>query len=79
MMTELQEDELNRKGKAPLVKLDFSAAEGERAKHRLEEIRTSVPTDMETLFKAEVRWDGLSDVSEHDPDVSPVMTVYVST
>jgi hypothetical protein len=48
------------------VKLDFSAAEGgEKAKERLERIKLSVPSDKETLFKAKVRWDALSDVSSH--------------
>ena len=61
---EEDEDEGIKKRKTPLVKLDFSAAEsGEKAKERLERIRSSVPTDKETLFKAKVRWDGLTDVS----------------
>jgi RNA-binding protein 25 len=51
------------KRKVPLVKLDFSVAEGEKAKETLERIKLSVPSDKETLFKAKVRWDGLSDVS----------------
>ncbi|KIN99784.1 hypothetical protein M404DRAFT_30242 [Pisolithus tinctorius Marx 270] len=50
-----------KKRKVPLVKLDFSAAEGEKAKERLETIKQSVPHDKETLFKAKVRWDGLTD------------------
>lgn len=59
-----EEDDGVKKRKAPLVKLDFSVAEsGEQTKERLERIRTSVPTDKDTLFKAKVRWDGLSDVS----------------
>ena len=45
------------------MKLDFSAAEGERAKETLERIKETVPNDRETLFRAKVRWDGLSDVS----------------
>lgn len=61
---EEDEEEANRKRKVPLVKLDFSAAEGgEKAKERLERIKQSVPSDRETLFKAKVRWDALSDVS----------------
>ena len=59
---EEEEDGLVGKRKVPLVKLDFSAAEGEKAKEALEKIRMSVPRDKETLFKAKVRWDGLSDV-----------------
>lgn len=57
------EEEAARKRKAPLVKLDFSAAEGEKAQERLEKIKASVPSDKETLFKAKVRWDGVTDVS----------------
>lgn len=61
---EEDEEEANRKRKVPLVKLDFSAAEsGEKAKERLEKIKLSVPKDKETLFKAKVRWDAMSDVS----------------
>lgn len=61
---EEEEEEGIKKRKVPLVKLDFSAAEsGEKAKERLERIKASVPHDKETLFKAKVRWDGLSDVS----------------
>jgi RNA-binding protein 25 len=53
-----------KKRKVPLVKLDFSVAESsEQAKERLEKIKLSVPHDKEVLFKAKVRWDGLSDVS----------------
>lgn len=59
-----EEDDGIKKRKVPLVKLDFSVAEtGEQTKERLERIRLSVPHDKETLFKAKVRWDGLSDVS----------------
>ena len=61
---EEDDEEGEKKRKVPLVKLDFSVAEGgEKAKERLERIRGSVPHDKETLFKAKVRWDGLSDVS----------------
>ena len=60
---EEEEEEDIKKRKVPLVKLDFSAAEGEKAKERLQTIKESVPYDKETLFKAKVRWDGLNDVS----------------
>jgi len=57
-----EEDHINKR-RVPLVKLDFSVAEsGEQTKERLERIRQSVPHDKETLFKAKVRWDGLTDV-----------------
>ena len=58
-----EEEDGAKKRRAPLVKLDFSAAESrEQVKERLERIRRSVPHDKESLFKAKVRWDGLSDV-----------------
>jgi RNA-binding protein 25 len=61
---EEDEEEANRKRKVPLVKLDFSAADsGEKAKERLERIKVSVPNKKDTLFKAKVRWDAMSDVS----------------
>ena len=59
---EEEEDESVRKRKILLPKLDLAEG-GEKAKERLEKIRTSVPSDKETLFKAKVRWDGLTDVS----------------
>ncbi|KAL4080580.1 hypothetical protein J3A83DRAFT_4200622 [Scleroderma citrinum] len=58
---EEEEEEGIKKRKAPLVKLDFGPAEGEKAKERLEMIKRSVPHDKESLFKAKVRWDGLND------------------
>ncbi|KAH7884996.1 hypothetical protein F5I97DRAFT_2030040 [Phlebopus sp. FC_14] len=58
---EEEEEESIKKRKVPLVKLDFSAAEGEKAKERLQMIKESVPHDKDTLFKAKVRWDGLND------------------
>ena len=57
-----EEEEALRKRKAPLPKLDLAEG-GEKAKERLEKIKTTVPSDKETLFKAKVRWDGLTDVS----------------
>jgi RNA-binding protein 25 len=59
---EEEEEEGLRKRKAPMVKLDLAEG-GEMAKERLEKIKSTVPSDKETLFKAKVRWDGLSDVS----------------
>ena len=57
-----EEEEGFKKRKVPLVKLDFSAAEGEKAKERLEKIKESVPHDKEVLFKAKIRWDGVTEV-----------------
>ncbi|KAH8104938.1 hypothetical protein DFH11DRAFT_1646152 [Phellopilus nigrolimitatus] len=61
VFTHDEEDEGFKKRKAPLVKLDFSVAEGEKAKERLEKIRENVAKDKDVLFKAKVRWDGVSD------------------
>ncbi|OAX38446.1 hypothetical protein K503DRAFT_160752 [Rhizopogon vinicolor AM-OR11-026] len=58
---EEEEEEDIKKRKVPLVKLDFSATEGEKAKERLQMIKESVPHNKEALFKAKVRWDGVSD------------------
>lgn len=66
---EEEEEESLRKRKVPLPKLDLAEG-GEKAKERLEKIKESVPKDKETLFKAKVRWDGLSDVSS--PIISPI-------
>ncbi|CAL1713675.1 unnamed protein product [Somion occarium] len=57
---EEEEEESIRKRKAPMPKLDLAEG-GEKAKERLEKIKASVPRDKETLFKAKVRWDGLTD------------------
>lgn len=58
-----EEEDGIKKRRVPLVKLDFSMAEsGEQTRERLERIRQSVPHDKETLFKAKVWWDGLTDV-----------------
>lgn len=57
-----EEEENLRKRKAPMPKLDLAEG-GEKAKEKLAKIRSSVPRDKESLFKAKVRWDGLSDVS----------------
>lgn len=59
---EEEEEENIRKRKVALPKLDLAEG-GEKAKERLEKIKASVPHDKETLFKAKVRWDGLTDVS----------------
>ena len=64
MFAAQEEEEELKKRKAPLVKLDFSAADGEKAKEQLEKIRKSVAKEeKEALFKSKVRWDGITDVS----------------
>lgn len=65
---EEDDEDAIKKRKIPLVKLDFSVAESsEQTRERLERIKVSVPHDKETLFKAKVRWDGLTDVSPSFP------------
>ncbi|EKM79182.1 hypothetical protein AGABI1DRAFT_91794 [Agaricus bisporus var. burnettii JB137-S8] len=70
-----------KKRKVPLVKLDFSVAESsEQAKERMEKIKLSVPHDKEVLFKAKVRWDGLSDSvidRKMEPLVKRLMVKYL--
>ncbi|KAN0139651.1 hypothetical protein V8E53_002313 [Lactarius tabidus] len=59
---EEEEEEATRKRKVPLQLLDFSAAnDSGKAKERLEHIRASVPKERETLFKAKVRWDAVTE------------------
>ena len=41
----------------------ISQLHSEKAKERLEKIKESVPHDKDVLFKAKVRWDGVTDVS----------------
>ena len=73
-----EEEDGMKKRRAPLVKLDFSVAEtGEQVKERLERIRQSVPHDKETLFKAKVRWDGLTDVRIHYLPINVYLLFYV--
>lgn len=57
-----EEEDGIRKRRVPMPTLDLAEG-GEKAKERLEKIRASVPTDKDVLFKAKVRWDGLTDVS----------------
>ncbi|KAF8827957.1 hypothetical protein F5879DRAFT_1022147 [Lentinula edodes] len=78
---EEDEEEEIKKRKVPLVKLDFSVAESsEKMKERLERIKESVPHDTESLFKAKVRWDGLSDIiidRKFEPLVKRLMVKYL--
>jgi len=78
---EEDEEEANRKRKVPLVKLDFSAADsGEKAKERLWRIKASVPSNKDTLFKAKVRWDAMSDLMidrKLEPLVKRLMVKYL--
>lgn len=59
------EEENTKKKKMTLTKLEFSFSETgtEKIKERLATIKGLVPKDKEVLFKAKVRWDGMSDVS----------------
>ncbi|KAJ7725985.1 hypothetical protein B0H16DRAFT_277044 [Mycena metata] len=79
---EEDEEEAARKRKVPLVKLDFSAAEAgpEATKERLESMKAGVPAEREALFKAKVRWDGMTDSMidrKFEPLVKRVMTQYL--
>ena len=71
-----EEEEGIRKRKVVLPKLDLAEG-GEKAKERLEKIKASVPTDREVLFKAKVRWDGLTDVRFVDSTYFPYLTCFV--
>jgi len=78
---EEEEEEATRKRKAPLQLLDFSAAhDTEKAKERLEHIRASVPNERETLFKAKVRWDAVTEQlidRKLEPLVKKLMVKYL--
>ncbi|KAJ7449520.1 hypothetical protein FB451DRAFT_1530650 [Mycena latifolia] len=79
---EEDEEEAARKRKVPLVKLDFSAAEAgpEATRERLEGMKANVPKEREALFKAKVRWDGMTDSMidrKFEPLVKRLMTQYL--
>ncbi|KAI0036260.1 hypothetical protein K488DRAFT_41458 [Vararia minispora EC-137] len=78
---EEEEEEAARRRKAPLVKLDFSAAnDEEKAKERLQWIRESVPHERDALFKAKVRWDGVNETMidrKFEPLVKKLMVKYL--
>jgi RNA-binding protein 25 len=59
---EEDEDAVVKKRRGPLVELDFAMDKG-RAAEKLESIRTQVTKDKDTLWKAKVRWEAISDVS----------------
>lgn len=57
-----EEDDPLVKRKAPLVKIDFGGLEPDSRKERLEKLRASIKSDKDSLFKAKIRWDGITDV-----------------
>lgn len=57
-----EEETTIKKKRVPLVELDF-IVDGEKAKEKLETIRQQVAKDRETLWKAKIRWESISDVS----------------
>lgn len=59
---EEDEDTIIKKRRVPLIELDF-AMDKEKAAEKLETIRTQVTRDKDTLWKAKVRWEAISDVS----------------
>ncbi|KAI8986138.1 hypothetical protein BD414DRAFT_416880 [Trametes punicea] len=74
-----EEEETIKKRKVPLPKLDLVDS-SEKAKERLEKIKSEVPRDKETLFKSKVRWDGVSDTvidRKFEPLVKREMTKYL--
>lgn len=56
------EDDPSVKRKAQLVKIDFGGFEADSRKDRLEKLRASIKSDKDSLFKAKIRWDGITDV-----------------
>ncbi|KAI0265672.1 hypothetical protein BC834DRAFT_924244 [Gloeopeniophorella convolvens] len=76
-----EEEEATRKRKVPLQLLDFSAAnDSEKAKERLERIKSSVPSDREVLFKSKVRWDAVTEQlidRKIEPLVKKLMVKYL--
>jgi len=52
-----------RKGLGQLVKLDFEAAEGERAMERMNKVRDGVSKVAESLWKVKIKWEAITDVS----------------
>ncbi|KLO06972.1 hypothetical protein SCHPADRAFT_909891 [Schizopora paradoxa] len=74
------EEEGYKKRKVPLVKLDFSATEGEKAKELLEKIKNNLSSEKDVLFKTKVRWDGISDQlidRKLEPLIKRLMTKYL--
>lgn len=60
---EEDDDDPMVKRKAQLVKIDFGGFEADSKKDRLEKLRASIKSDQDSLFKAKIRWDGITDVS----------------
>jgi RNA-binding protein 25 len=56
-----EEDIIIKKKRVPLVELDF-IVDGEKAKEKLENLRTQVTRDKDALWKAKIRWEAISDV-----------------
>jgi RNA-binding protein 25 len=58
-----EEEELTRKRKGPLVKLDFGGFDsGEARGARLTKVKEAVSKDKEVLWKTKIRWEALSEV-----------------
>ncbi|PVF98479.1 hypothetical protein CPB86DRAFT_797284 [Serendipita vermifera] len=55
-----EEDVVVKKKRVPLVELDF-IVDGEKAKEKLENLRTQVTRDKDALWKAKIRWEAISD------------------
>lgn len=58
-----EEEELTRKRKGPLVKLDFGRFDsGEARGARLTKVKEAVSKEKEVLWKTKIRWEALSEV-----------------
>ncbi|KAF8326889.1 uncharacterized protein EI90DRAFT_3156469 [Cantharellus anzutake] len=56
-----EDDDTVQKKRAPLQKIDFGGVEASGRQERLETLKASVKKDKESVFKAKIRWDGITD------------------
>ncbi len=56
------DDDTVQKKRVPLQKIDFGGVEASGRQERLAKLKTSVKKDKESVFKAKIRWDGITDV-----------------
>ena len=57
-----EDDDTIQKKRAPLQKIDFGGVEASGRQERLAKLKASVKRDKESVFKAKIRWDGITDV-----------------
>lgn len=70
-----EEDNSAQKRKAPLVKIDFGGVEAAGREERLEKVKASVKKDKESLWKAKIRWECMSDVCLPHTLIEPVTQI----